>query len=282
MKLRRMPAEEPPLVSIVTPSFNQAQFLEKTILSVLSQDYPRVEYIVVDGGSTDGSVDVIKRFGDQLAYWISEPDRGQSDALNKGFTRSSGAIMGWLNSDDLYAPGAVSSAVHALAHHPSAGLAYGQCNVIDESGRFIRHLPAGPFDLANTLRAVPSIPQPAAFWRRSAWEIGGPLRTDYHFCMDLELWVSIAERFDVIFVPQLWAYFREYPGTKTSAGRAQFEREERQIRREHHRRMRLLRLALARPHAYFSPRVLMFLAGRMPPRRWMAVLNRARGYRQDD
>ncbi|WP_322508462.1 glycosyltransferase family 2 protein, partial [Anaerolinea sp.] len=125
------------LVNIVTPSFNQARFLEETMLSVLHQDYPHIEYIVVDGGSTDGSVDIIRRYADRLAWWVSEPDRGQTDAINKGFAHAHGEILAWLNSDDTYQPGAVRAAVEALEKHPEAAMVYGDAHYIDENGRVI-------------------------------------------------------------------------------------------------------------------------------------------------
>ena len=124
-----------PLVSILTPSYNQGRFLEETIQSVLSQDYPNLEYLIVDGGSTDGSVEVIQRFSDRLAWWVSERDDGQTDALNKGFAHARGEIFAWLNSDDTYLPGAVSAAVNCLQAHPEAALVYAEANLVDEVGR---------------------------------------------------------------------------------------------------------------------------------------------------
>ncbi len=137
---------ELPLVSIVTPSFNQAKFLEQTILSVLEQEYPHLEYIIVDGGSTDGSQDIIQRYAARLAWWVSEPDQGQTDAINKGFNRAQGEIYAWLNSDDTYLPGAVLEAVEYLRAHPEAGMVYGDANLTDEKGEIIGRFPARQTD----------------------------------------------------------------------------------------------------------------------------------------
>ena len=123
-----------PLVSIVTPSFNQAAYLEQTIRSVLEQDYPRIEYMIVDGGSADGSVGIIKQYADKLAWWVSEVDKGQTDAINKGFGHAKGQILAWINSDDTYEPGAVSAAVEYLQAHPDVGMVYANCNFINEEG----------------------------------------------------------------------------------------------------------------------------------------------------
>jgi len=126
-----------PLVSIITPSFNQASFLEATIRSVLEQDYPRIEYIVIDGGSADGSVGIIKKYAHKIAWWVSEVDKGQTDAINKGFGRANGGILAWLNSDDTYQPGAVSAAVKYLQEHSDVGMVYADCNFIDGQGQVI-------------------------------------------------------------------------------------------------------------------------------------------------
>src|SRR5512138_875393 len=153
-----------PLVSIITPSFQQARFLEQTICSVLGQDYPELEYIVVDGGSSDGSRDIIQRYADHLAWWVSEPDRGQTDAINKGFARATGEILAWINSDDTYLPGAVSEAVEQLRAHPGAGLVYGDANLIDDDGEIIGRFPARQTDYHRLLRGSVHIPQQAAFF----------------------------------------------------------------------------------------------------------------------
>ncbi|HLC03022.1 MAG TPA: glycosyltransferase family 2 protein, partial [Anaerolineales bacterium] len=135
-----------PLVSIVTPSFNQAPYLEATIRSVLDQDYPRIEYIVIDGASSDGSPDLIESFAPQLASWVSERDLGQTDAINKGFSRARGEIFAWLNSDDTYLPGAVSEAVAYLTAHREIGMVYGQAYYVNGAGETMARYPAGPTD----------------------------------------------------------------------------------------------------------------------------------------
>ena len=129
-----------PLVSIITPSYNQVQYLEDTIQSVIQQDYPNIEYFVVDGGSTDGSLEIIERYKNKLAWWVSEPDQGQADAINKGFRKASGEIIAWLNSDDLYLPGAISSAVELFHENPTSGVIYGDAVSADANGRLLNEL----------------------------------------------------------------------------------------------------------------------------------------------
>jgi glycosyltransferase involved in cell wall biosynthesis len=207
-----------PRVSIVTPSFNQAPFLEATILSVLEQDYPRLEYIVVDGGSTDGSREIIQRYASRLAWWVSEPDRGQTEALNKGFARAQGEIFGWLNSDDTYLPGAVSAAVESLQRHPGAGLVYANADYIDEQGRVIGRFPAAQTDLRRLRRGYVHIPQQASFFRARLWRELGPLDPSFYFAMDYDLWTRIAARAQLKFLPHYtWANFRLHAAGKTLA-----------------------------------------------------------------
>jgi glycosyltransferase involved in cell wall biosynthesis len=223
-----------PLVSIVTPSFNQARYLEATIRSVLDQDYPNLEYLIVDGGSTDGSVEIIKKFvmdsGSLLpsarqqasrihtiSDWVSEKDKGQTDAINKGFARAKGNILAWLNSDDTYEPGAVSAAVKFFEAHPEAGLVYGDANFIDEQGRVIGRFAARQTDYTRLRRGYVHIPQQAAFFRADLWREVGPLDPSFYFAMDYDLWVRIAARAPIHYTPQLWANFRLHSSGKTIA-----------------------------------------------------------------
>jgi glycosyltransferase involved in cell wall biosynthesis len=206
-----------PLVSIVTPSFNQARYLESTIRSVLEQDYPNIEYIIVDGGSTDGSVEIIRRFSDRLAWWVSEKDRGQTDAINKGFARAKGVILAWLNSDDTYVGNAVKEAVALLRDRPEVGLLYGNANFIDENGRVIGRFPAAQTNYKRLRRGYVHIPQQAAFWRANLWQRVGPLDPSFYFAMDYDLWVRLAALAPIQYSPRLWANFRLHTAGKTIA-----------------------------------------------------------------
>lgn len=206
-----------PLVSIVTPSFNQAPFLEETILSVLGQDYPNLEYLIVDGGSTDGSLEIIRRYADRLGWWVSEPDGGQTEAINKGFAHARGEIFAWLNSDDTYLPQAVSEAVQYLQNHPSVGLVYGDANFIDERGRVLGKFPARQTDYRRLRRGYVHIPQQAAFFRAELWHKVGPLDASFYFAMDYDLWVRIARIAKLVYLPRLWANFRLHGSAKTIA-----------------------------------------------------------------
>lgn len=206
----------PPLVSIVTPSFNQARYIESTIRSVLDQDYPSLEYIIVDGGSTDGALDIIRSHSDQLAWWVSEKDNGQTDALNKGFAQAQGEILAWINSDDTYEPGAVAAAVAYLTQHPEIGAVYADTNFIDERGRVIGRFPAAQTDYPRLRRGYVHVPQQATFFRADLWHKVGPLDPDFYFAMDYDLWVRLAKLAPFAYLPgQTWANFRLHQSAKT-------------------------------------------------------------------
>lgn len=206
-----------PLVSIVTPSYNQSGYLEQTIQSVLDQDYPHIEYIIIDGGSTDGSVEIIDRYVNQLAYWVSEPDAGQTDAINKGFDRARGDIFAWLNSDDLYRPKAVANAVAYLRDHQEVGMVYGDADYIDGSGKVIGRFPAAQTDYKRLRRGYVHVPQQAAFFRAHLWHMVGPLDPTFYFAMDYDLWIRIAALAPIRYHPRTWAAFRLHSGAKSLA-----------------------------------------------------------------
>lgn len=217
MRAKGLVNRTPSLVSIVTPSFNQARFLEATIQSVLSQDYPQIEYMIVDGGSSDGSVEIIRRYQDRLAWWVSEPDRGQTDAINKGYARARGGILAWINSDDTYQPGAVSEAVTFLETHPEVGMVYGDANLMDEQGQFLERFPARQTDYRRLRRGYVHIPQQSAFFRAALWDQVGPLDPSFYFAMDYDLWVRLAKISTLKYYPRLWANFRLHGQGKSVA-----------------------------------------------------------------
>ena len=204
-----------PLVSIVTPSFNQVDFLEQTILSVLDQDYTNIEYMIVDGGSTDGSVELIHQYSDRLSYWNSEADRGQTDAINKGFSMAKGEIFAWLNSDDTYRAGAISEAVRFFRDHPEIGMVYGKAYYIDETGSLVARYPAAPASYKKLRRGINTIPQQAMFFRSKLWSMAGPLDPTFFYAMDYDLWIRIASVTPIAFHPVFMANFRLHSDSKS-------------------------------------------------------------------
>jgi GT2 family glycosyltransferase len=213
-----------PLVSIITPSYNQAPYLEQTIQSVLGQDYPRIEYIVVDGASTDNSFEIIKKYNDRLAYWISEKDSGQAEAINKGFTRARGEILGWLNSDDYYLPHTISAVVKCFEENPDLVMAYGDMLAVDGEGQAINVLKYKQLSLKDLL-CFQIIGQPSVFFRRSALEKTGLLDISFHFMLDHHLWIRLAQQGRILHVPQVWSAARYHAEAKNRARAAEFGRE---------------------------------------------------------
>ena len=204
-----------PLVTIVTPSYNQVANIERTIQSVLNQDYGNIEYIIVDGESTDGSVNIIKKYENKITNWISECDRGQTDAINKGFSLANGELIGWLNSDDTLLPYAISEAVRFLVDNPAVGLVYGDADYIDEDSKVIGKFPAAQTSLKKLQHGYVHIPQQASLFRKSLWDQVGPLDPSFYFAMDYDLWVRLASVSEIKYLPRLWANFRLHVDAKT-------------------------------------------------------------------
>jgi glycosyltransferase involved in cell wall biosynthesis len=213
-----------PKVSIVTPSFQQAAFLEQTICSVLEQDYLNLEYMVIDGGSTDGSAEIIRRYADRMAYWVSERDSGQAEAINKGLLRATGEIVAWVNSDDYYLPGAIQRAVEVLQGQPELGFVYGDVLAVDGEGRPVNRMRYGDWGL-DGLMCFRMIGQPSVFMRRSALEQAGLLRDEMGYLLDHDLWLRIAARFPVKYVPELWSAARYHAAAKNVAQTERFCQE---------------------------------------------------------
>jgi glycosyltransferase involved in cell wall biosynthesis len=213
-----------PLVSVITPSYNQSGFLEDTIKSVLAQDYPAIEYLIVDGGSTDGSVEIIHKYKSELTWWVSEPDEGQASAINKGMEKARGEIVAWLNSDDLYLPGAVSRAVAEFQSHPQLGLVFGNAVTIDAGGCPIKELIFPDWQLEDLI-GFRIICQPAVFMARELYEQVAGLDLNYHFMLDHQLWIRIASLAPVQHVPSLLAAARHHEGAKNVSQAPAFGRE---------------------------------------------------------
>jgi glycosyltransferase involved in cell wall biosynthesis len=207
-----------PKVSIVTPSFNQARYIEQCIRSVLDQDCPNVEHVIFDGGSKDATLDVLRRYEDRGVRWTSEPDKGQSDAINKGFRAATGDIIGWINSDDWYARGAFRVVLDYFREHPDAHFVYGNCFFADSQGRVIRRVRTTPCKRSWLLHTGLLIPQPGVFMRRRVVEECGVLDVDLHSCMDYEWWLRIARKHPPHFIDRYLAFFRLHEASKTGAG----------------------------------------------------------------
>ncbi len=213
-----------PLVSIVVPTLNQAAFIEQTLASIVGQNWPRLELIVIDGGSNDGTHAVVERYRHAIAHFISEPDRGQADAINKGFRLATGDVLAWLNSDDMYLPCTLQTAVRALGDTSAPCLAYGACITFYEGSSQARTLLAEPFD-RERLRHCDYIFQPSAFWTRALWERTGELNEALHFTLDWDWWLRAAAHCDFTPIPQPLSLYRFHTAHKSGSGSDRRTRE---------------------------------------------------------
>jgi len=214
--------EKHPRISIITPSFNQGDFIEQTILSVLSQDYPNLEYLVMDGGSSDTTLNVLEKYSGSVA-WMSEPDQGQAHAINKGLRRATGSIVGYLNADDLLLPGTLKKVMDAFINQPKTWWVTGKCRIVDEENNEVRK----PITVyKNTLLGLHTfslllmtnyISQPATFWRREALEAAGYLDESLRYVMDYEYWLRLYSKYPPVFIPEYLAAFKIHRSSKTTS-----------------------------------------------------------------
>ena len=229
----------PLTISVVTPSFQHAAYIEQTIRSVLEQDYAPIEYLVMDGGSTDETVDILRRYGDRLT-WSSEPDHGQADAINKGFRRATGDIFAWVNSDDYYAPGALRAVATYFEDHPDASFVYGDAVGVDLQTRSYgvrlhvrQRQQYSESDLDVLVGRYDFMVQPACFWRASLWHTTGELDVRLRYAMDYDYWMRIAEHYPLHYLPVTLAYERLYAQAKTGSGNIARIEEIEQVARRH-------------------------------------------------
>ena len=253
-----MTLSEHPLVSIVTPSYNQGRYIEATIESVLNQDYPNLEYLVLDGGSTDETPAILKRYDGRL-LWRSEKDQGQADAINKGFRMAKGEILGWLNSDDTYLPGSIRKIVEYFQRHRDVGMVYGEGYHIDAVGRVIERYYTEPFSF-NHLAEICFICQPTVFLRAEVFRTLGPLDIDLRYCMDYDYWIRVAKRFRIGHLSEYLANSRLHIQTKTLSQRLGFQREILQTVKKHYGFVPV-RWLYAYATAYIGEKLLPHLQG---------------------
>jgi len=219
-----------PKISIVTPSFNQADFIEETIKSILTQDYPNFEHIVMDGGSTDGTLRILKKYGKRI-FWRSEKDKGQGDAINKGLKMAKGEILAYLNSDDTYEPGALKAVAEFFLKNPQKMWVFGKCRIIDTKGKEIRKIITAYKNFwlrrynYNTLLVLNYISQPAVFWRREAYKEIGEFNIEEFWELDYDYWLRLGKKYQPGFIDKYLANFRVHKKSKTSIGIKHFLEE---------------------------------------------------------
>lgn len=210
-----------PKITIVTPSYNQGAFLEKTILSVIEQGYPDLEYIIIDGASSDNSVSIIRKYEKYLAHWASEKDRGQAHAINKGFERASGEILGWLNSDDCLEPGALHAVADHARRYPDAGAFVGHGRIVDTSGKEIYYKKPGHLTFEDFCQWMDggNFMQPSCFFRRDAWRLAGPLDEGIHIAFDVDLFLRMVKAVRFQAIDRLLSTALSHKDAKTTAFR---------------------------------------------------------------
>lgn len=222
-----------PSITVITPSFNHGRFIERTILSVITQGYPNLEYLVIDGGSTDETLEILQRYTSHLRWW-SEADRGQAHALNKGLARAQGEVVAYLNADDEYEPGALLRVGRFFADHPDAMWVSGRCRIIDENGketlRFVTQYKNALLKIGTLwlLKIVDFISQPSTFWRRRVTQEIGLFDEELRYVMDYEYWLRIWQRYPLYTIDEYLARFRTYPSSKTRQ-RALLQADEEQL-----------------------------------------------------
>lgn len=209
-------------ISIITPSFNHDRFIEATINSVLSQTYQDFDYYIVDGGSTDQTITILEKYAKEYSKlsYVSEPDRGQAHAINKGLLATDGDIIAWINSDDLYLPNTLEIVIHTFINCPQVLAIYGQGNHIDEEGDFLEPYPVEPWNYKRLLQTC-YLCQPSVFFRRSLVEACGLLNESFHYSLDYEYWLRCGQKFEFFYIPQVLASSRVYATTKTLSNRPQ-------------------------------------------------------------
>ena len=236
-----------PRITVITPSFNQGIYIEQTIKSIHSQDYPNLEHLVVDGGSTDQTLDVLRKYEKQM-HWVSEPDRGQTHAINKGLQGATGDVICYLNSDDLFTPGALLKVGGFFRDHPQAFWLTGKCQIIDQNGQEMRR-PGTIYKnfwlhghSLKVLSVMNYLSQPATFWRRGAFEQVGYLDERWYFTMDYDYWLRLGKHYRLWFLDEYLACFRVHPASKgSSSAKSQFD-EELEVAKQHVSSQMLLKL----------------------------------------